>query len=310
MNATVDSAPLQAQAALAGSNIEDISSLWRGRIDARLVGIVDAGSDGCCRQLDSAMRYSLLAPGKRVRPLLAILAALDFDRPAEPILDFGCALEMVHCASLMLDDLPCMDDARMRRGLPACHLHFGEATTMLAAIALLNQAFWVLSRSQALPDPLRAGLVARLSKAVGTAGLVSGQSRDLSERGRLVDDEQLRRINHQKTSVLFELALVGGGLICDLGPRRLARLEAYAHHVGQAFQAADDLLDYGRATADSGKDIGADRGKAGSIHDLGEPALRQRLAAEMGQTGTVLRELSLGGGLLDGYVRALFARFD
>ncbi|HKL54193.1 MAG TPA: polyprenyl synthetase family protein [Wenzhouxiangellaceae bacterium] len=281
--------------------------LWRERVNTRLEEHIRVDEDAC-PTLVEAMRYSLLTPGKRVRPLLALLTALDFGRDPRPLIDFGCALELVHCASLMLDDLPCMDNARMRRGQPAAHIQFGEATTTLAAIALLNQAFGVIASSSTLAESIRCQLVARVSQAVGTAGLVSGQSRDLVERKGGLDSDGLERINQQKTGVLFELAVVGGGMIVDLPPERLDALNRYAGHVGQAFQSADDLLDCRKHSRNSGKDCGADVEKAGSVHQLGESALRERLQRQLALADDQLAHLGLDQSLLRAYVLSLFQR--
>lgn len=277
----------------------------RTRIDARLDEILQ-GHDDACPRLVETMRYSLLAPGKRVRPLLTVLTGADFGREADALIDFGCALELVHCASLMLDDLPCMDDANMRRGQPAAHVEFGEATTTLAAVGLLNQAYGLLARCQSVESAVRCRLVSELSVAVGTAGLVSGQSRDLDERKRRLDDRSIDRINRQKTGVLFELAVVGAGLILELPQSRLTALFNYAGHVGLAFQAADDLLDASRTGPCSGKDCGIDVGKAGSVHQVGESKLRERLESELAAAEAVLEELELDRGRLHCFVRALF----
>ncbi|NKI34001.1 polyprenyl synthetase family protein [Wenzhouxiangella sp. XN79A] len=294
-----------------GEGAESIDASWRQAIDERLQALMPVQAlDGnpTCRELAEAMRYSLLAPGKRVRPLLAIRTALHFGADPNRMLDFGCALEMVHCASLMLDDLPCMDDASTRRGQPACHRKFGDATTTLAAIALLNQAFGVIARDSALDPSQRCWLVDRLSVAVGTAGLVSGQCRDLIERAGALDGSAIAEINHQKTGVLFELATAGAGGILGLADDELDALQRYAGHLGQAFQAADDLLDVRRHAEGSGKDIGLDRDKAGSVHRVGEQALRRLVEAELAAGDRVL-PAARGEHALDGYVRALFARF-
>jgi len=280
---------------------------WRKRLDARLVDLIQADVQ-TCRRLDEAMRYSLLAPGKRVRPLLAVLTALDFGHDPRRLLDFGCALELVHCASLMLDDLPCMDDARVRRGQPAAHIRFGEATTTLAAIGLLNQAYGVIAGSDGLPETIRCRLLARLSEAVGPTGLVSGQSRDLVERKRGLDGTDLRRINQQKTGVLFELAVVGGAMIAELPDSRLAILHRYAGHVGQAFQTADDLLDCQHHRGRTGKDCCSDVEKAGSVHQLGESTLRERLDDELSRADANLAALGLEDSFLQAFVRSLFRR--
>ncbi|MGB0513279.1 MAG: polyprenyl synthetase family protein, partial [Wenzhouxiangellaceae bacterium] len=237
---------------------------WRLLIDRRLDELLTReGAHGQgCPELAEAMRYSLLGPGKRVRPILCLLTAADFGTDPAPLLDFACALEMVHCASLVLDDLPCMDNARMRRGREATHVRFGEATTTLAAIGLLNQAYGVVASAERLVPVMRAELSRLLSVAVGTAGLVSGQSRDLLERRDGAAEHDIKRINHQKTAVLFELAVRAGGLSANLPEPRSQRLHQFATQVGLAFQTADDLLDCLRHGCGSGKDIGLDRGKA------------------------------------------------
>lgn len=278
---------------------------YRSRVEDRLSELLDGHEEACPRLVDS-MRYSLLAPGKRVRPMLAILTAVELGRDPAPVIEFGCALELVHCASLLLDDLPCMDDAGTRRGQPATHVRFGEATTTLAAIALLNQAYGMLARASEIAPSVRARLVAELSAAVGTAGLVSGQSRDLAERQHALEDGALDRINRQKTGVLFEVAVVGAGLILELPETERAALARYAGHVGLAFQAADDLLDAHRLAVATGKDCGTDVGKSGSVHQLGEDALRERLAAELSASEARLERIGSGRGVLRGYVRALF----
>ena len=278
-------------------------------INRRLDALVQPAENGCA-SLTEAMRYSLLSPGKRVRPMLALLTAAHFGRDFKRLIDFACALELVHCASLILDDLPCMDDAGQRRGQPACHVRFGEATASLAAVALLNLAFGVLARDARLDADLRCALIDQLSAAVGADGLVSGQSRDLLERRQDVCSEQMRSINHQKTGVLFELAVVGAGTLIELQPGQLEPLRRYAHHLGQAFQTADDLLDSGQYAIDSGKDSNADRTKSGSVHQLGSQALIQRLAVEMAAARAVLPQGSGNdAGLLNAYLLRLFERF-
>jgi len=264
-------------------------------------------ADDACPRLVEAIRYSLLAPGKRVRPMLCLLATLDLDGSVDEALDAACAVEMVHCASLMLDDLPAMDDARTRRGRPAAHVRFGEATTLLAAIALLNQAYRVLLESAA-PGARRVELGGRLSRAVGTAGLVSGQSRDLGERDGELDGDRLVRINRQKTAVLFELAIAAAAAREPLDRARRAALDRFARQIGLAFQTADDLLD-GRRRDDTDKCHGRDRGKAGSVHSLGESALLERLEREMELAERAVSGPGTAPSRVERYVRALFARY-
>jgi geranylgeranyl diphosphate synthase type II len=309
MAVAADSMPAKANHTSAQSTFE-AAELWRERCERRLDQLMElhCGHVEVCPRLAEAMRYGVMGSGKRVRPVLCFLAAADFGVDPEPLLDFGCALELVHSASLMLDDLPCMDDARLRRGQPAAHVKFGEAVTTLAAIGLLNQAYGVLACADSMAPLLRGELVARLSAAVGTTGLVSGQSRDLCERQSEMDCSQMLRINRQKTAVLFELAVTAGGLHAGLGERRLDTLHRFARHLGMAFQTADDLLDCMQNSVDSGKDPGLDCGKAGSVHTVGVAALRQRLTEELDLSGRVLAELGVHRSALTRYVEALFRR--
>lgn len=304
-----DSAPVKRNDDSAHSTFE-AAEYWRERCECRLEQLMElhCGHAEVCPRLAEAMRYGVMGSGKRVRPVLCFLAAADFGADPEPLIDFGCALELVHSASLMLDDLPCMDDARLRRGEPAAHVKFGPAVTTLAAIGLLNLGYGVVASADGLAPVLRGELVARLSAAVGTHGLVSGQSRDLCERQSEMDCGQMLRINRQKTAVLFELAVTAGGLHAGLGERRLDSLHRFARHLGMGFQTADDLLDCMHSAADSGKDAGLDCGKSGSVHAVGVAALRQRLAEELDLAGRVLSELGVHRSALTQYVEALFRR--
>jgi len=271
------------------------------------------GDDRGCSRLLGAMKHAVVSPGKRVRPLLALLTALDFGRDPRDLLEFACALELVHCASLALDDLPCMDDARLRRGCKSLHLEYDEASATLAAVALLNQAFGMVARAEILPADFRIELITRLSSAVGTAGLVSGQSRDLAERASPLSAESMERINHQKTAVLFELAVVAGGRYAGVTGPDLAGLNRFARQVGLAFQAADDLLDSrahaARIGVTSGKHSGLDRRKAGSVHALGETALVEQIRQRLAAAEAELDRMQVRGRHLCNYVRALFQRY-
>ncbi|MFU8832319.1 MAG: polyprenyl synthetase family protein [Wenzhouxiangella sp.] len=284
----------------------------RELINARLQDCLQ-GDDQACFRLVGAMRHAAISPGKRVRPLLAMLTALDFGRDPHELLEFACALELVHCASLALDDLPCMDDAPVRRGRNALHREYDQATATLAAVALLNHAYGMIAAAEALPADFRNELVTRLSTAVGTAGLVSGQSRDLLERTSPISPECVERINYQKTAVLFELAVVAGGRYSGVSGPDLTGLNRFARQVGLAFQAADDLLDSrahaARIGVTSGKRSGLDRSKAGSVHALGETALVEQIRQRLGAAEAELDRMQVRGRHLCNYVRALFQRY-
>jgi geranylgeranyl diphosphate synthase type II len=225
----------------------------RDWVDLRLRELLPGAGSGSTLLTD-AVRDSCLGRGKRVRPLLAMLSAAHFGGRDLSALDFGCALELVHTASLILDDLPCMDDAEMRRGRPTLHRRFGEDTAVLSAIALLNQAYGVIAGDAELHPETRIALNLLLSECVGFDGLVTGQIRDLRDPEHLRDETALTTLNHQKTSVLFVAALVGGALIAGADRTAQAAARMFASRLGLAFQLFDDLQDSTSTLEAMGKD--------------------------------------------------------
>lgn len=223
-----------------------------------------------------AMRDATLAPGKRIRPLLMLLAARDLGcAPAHPgLLDLACAVEMIHAASLTLDDIPCMDNAAMRRGRPTIHRKFGENVAILAAVALLSKAFGVVSSAEGLSDAGRALAVSELSAAVGTQGLVKGQYQDLREGCEPRSTEAIHTTNDLKTGVLFSASLQLAAIAANASVAARNRLRSFALDFGQAFQLLDDLID-GLAT--TGKDMNKDAGKSTLVSVLGNDRVHQRL---------------------------------
>lgn len=242
-------------------------------IDARLGELVPADSQQPTL-LSQAIRYSLLAPGKRVRPMLALLTTAHCGGDWQAALDPACALEMVHAASLILDDLPSMDNADLRRGLPAVHRKFGEDIAVLAAVALLNQAYAVIAQAPSLAAEVRLELVSRLTFGIGPFGLVAGQSRDLHERSGGGSVELLEDINRQKTGVLFTVAVDIGVQVAGADRTHGAALGLFATALGQAFQARDDLLDRTGSAECLGKNVGQDRQKANLVDLVGEQGVR------------------------------------
>ncbi len=198
------------------------------------------------------MRYSLLAPGKRLRPLLVLAAAEAVGRdPDEPLRLAAAAVELVHCYSLVHDDLPAMDDDDFRRGQPTNHKVFGEATAILAGDALLTLAFQWLAEAgtaagAATGEPLVAQQTLRaiiaLAKAAGMSGMVRGQSRDLAE-AQHESLQSVERLAAEKTGALFRAALEVGAALADAGPAQMEALVRFGEHYGVAFQHADDLAD-------------------------------------------------------------------
>jgi geranylgeranyl pyrophosphate synthase len=227
-----------------------------------------------------AMRYTLLAPSKRVRAVLVMLAA-DLCGTSARAIPAACAVEAVHAASLMLDDLPSMDDAPLRRGRPSAHIAFGEATTILAAFGLLNEAYGHLARSYE-PD-LAQRLVSLVSAAVGLDGLVAGQAEDVAATDAAIDFDTLERIHRRKTGVLFSAAAAAGALTAGGSADDVAALTAYAKNLGLAFQIVDDLLDVTGTPEETGKATRSDARKTTFVSFSGVDGARA-LAGELCRT--------------------------
>jgi len=213
-------------------------------------------------RLLEAMRYSLMAGGKRLRPVLVLAAAELFGAPAERVMPAACALEMIHTYSLIHDDLPCMDDDDLRRGRPTNHKVYGEAMATLAGDALLTMAFELLGRQALVPGvtPDQAvRVVAEVAAAAGAAGMVGGQVEDIEWEGKQAPAEQLRQIHRLKTGALFRASLRAGAILAGAAAADLARLDQYAEHFGLAFQIQDDVLDVVGDAVKTGKGVGRDQ---------------------------------------------------
>ena len=231
----------------------------RRQVEAALLGYTDYGAD-CPTPLAEAIRHSLLAPGKRLRPLLVLMSceACGYDTAAA--LPAACGVEMIHTYSLIHDDLPAMDNDELRRGRPTCHVQFGEATAILAGDALLAQAFEVVARDT-LPPEIAARCVAELAHAAGACQLVGGQEDDLRHEFNGGGIEPLERIHRRKTGAMICVSLRLGGLIGRADRQQLAALEAYGEKIGLAFQIVDDLLDLSGDATTMGKRTGKDAGQ-------------------------------------------------
>jgi len=213
----------------------------RQRVDAALDEYSQYGSD-CPAALAAAIRHSLLAPCKRLRPTLVLMAAQACGSDYAAALPAACAVEMVHTYSLIHDDLPAMDDDDLRRGQPSCHAKFGEATAILAGDALLAQAFEVLATGIQPPE-LAARCCGELAIAAGASNLVGGQQDDLEAERKELGINELERIHRRKTGAIMGVSLRLGAMIAGANDGQLAALAAYGERLGMAFQIVDDLLD-------------------------------------------------------------------
>jgi geranylgeranyl pyrophosphate synthase len=260
------------------------------RAEGGIDRLLPAASEPSAR-LHEAMRYSMQAGGKRLRPVLVLAASALFgDRRADP-LPAAVAVECVHTYSLVHDDLPCMDDDDLRRGRPTAHRAFDEATALLAGDALLTRAFAILAESYAAAPDLAAALVRELADAAGSRRLIAGQMEDLlAERRGGADPRGLHFIHLGKTAAMLEASLVMGGLCGGAQPDAIGGLRGAGRQLGLAFQIIDDVLDATSDTATLGKTAGKDAraGKATAVSVHGIDAAR-----------AMARELS------DGAVRAI-----
>ena len=222
------------------------------------------------------MRYSLLAGGKRIRPVLVLAAGEAVGGEREELMPFACAVEMIHTYSLVHDDLPAMDDDDLRRGKPTSHKVFGEAIAILAGDALLTRAFHLLAEVPEGWDDARVRrrlrATAVLGEACGTTGLIGGQVMDLESEGRVIGAPDLERLHRAKTGALLSACVRGGAILGGAGDVDLQRLSRYASAIGLAFQVVDDVLD---ATEDAvhlgktaGKDEAAQKATYVSVHGL------------------------------------------
>jgi len=210
----------------------------------------------CPPRLREAMRYSIFAGGKRLRPLLVLLANEACLGAADVAMPAASAVEMVHTYSLIHDDLPAMDDDDLRRGLPTCHKKFDEATAILAGDALLTLAFETVAEMQ--PSPVAARCVKELSKAAGAVGMVGGQVDDLHANAGPGTLEWLESLHERKTGALLRASLRMGGIAAGASADQLEALTEYGRHVGLAFQIIDDLLDVEGDAAALGKGVKKD----------------------------------------------------
>ncbi|ODT51213.1 polyprenyl synthetase family protein [Devosia sp. 63-57] len=257
-----------------------------------LTGARLSGPGPAADRVIAAMRHGSLEGGKRLRPLLVRQAAAIFSVPREQALPAGLAVEMIHCYSLIHDDLPAMDDDDLRRGRPTVHKAFDEATAILAGDALLTEAFALLANPGTHPDAeVRIRLVAELAAGSGTGGMVGGQMRDIEgEKGGFTEAE-IAVMQAMKTGALIRASVRMGALLGGADARALSALTAYAEAAGRAFQLADDILDVTATPETMGKATGkdAEAGKQTVVARLGLEGAREMLDRTVSEAVSALR---------------------
>ena len=253
--------------------------------------------------LRASMAYSLMAGGKRLRPVLLMAAADAVGADGTKFLPVACALEMIHTYSLIHDDLPAMDNDDLRRGKPTNHVVYGEGIAILAGDALLTLAFTVILRQKAVPAEALLRVVDEISRAAGAEGMVGGQVLDLEAENWQISMEELRRVHTGKTGALFRAALRSGAILAGASEEQLSALTAYADHFGLAFQITDDILDVIGNAEEIGKPVGSDEKNHKSTYvtltslEMAQELARRTVAeaeaalSVFGQEAAFLREL-------------------
>ncbi|WP_425409194.1 polyprenyl synthetase family protein [Hyphococcus sp.] len=238
------------------------------RVERRLTEIFPQDQSGGLR---SAIAHGLLSPGKRLRPLITMLACRQCGGDPLEALNAACAVEMVHAASLIVDDLPCMDDARLRRNGEATHIAFGESTSILASIALVNEAFGVIARMQTCDPQRRVTVAEKLSQSIGVNGLAGGQERDLlrETENHPADVAEIEQSHLEKTGALFAAAAGIGAVIAGARTVEIDAMEGFGSALGLAYQTFDDVIDAQCDASETGKDAGADENRTTVVTMIG-----------------------------------------
>jgi geranylgeranyl diphosphate synthase type II len=280
-------------------------------VNAELARRVPA-EDAPPASIHKAMRHSLLAGGKRLRPALVLACGEALGAKAAALMPAACAIEMIHTYSLIHDDLPAMDDDDLRRGRPTCHKVFGEAVAILAGDALLTRAFQVLAAEDAAPDAARRlALIQEYSQAAGTVdGMIGGQVVDMESEGKKVDAPTLEYIHRAKTGAILVASAVAGAIVAGASAQQLERIRTYGQRIGLAFQIADDVLDVTSTAEQLGKTPGKDvaAGKATYPALYGIEASRQKAHELVAQAVEAVSGLGASAEILGSLARFVVAR--
>lgn len=239
----------------------------RKQIDRAIDKIIDQTDNSSV--VVSAMRHSLMAEGKRIRPILCIAACQAVSGQTEDVIRVACALEMIHTYSLIHDDLPAMDNDDLRRGKPTCHIAFDEATAILTGDALLTLAFEILSSME--PNNINNALkwlrvINIIAKAAGYKGMIEGQIKDIAAEGNPLGLEDLEQMHALKTGALIEASIITGAILGNGSFEQVEQLNIYAKNIGLAFQVIDDILNVEGDPAVMGKDVGTDQARKKSTY--------------------------------------------
>lgn len=236
------------------SDFENVLKIYQDRVNQSLNNNLPAGNGS---KLVDAVRYSVLNDGKRLRSILVYLGS-EFGQPSTKDTDLtACAVEFVHCYSLIHDDLPAMDNDDLRRGKPTCHIEYGEATAILAGDALQPMAYELICAIEGVSDSIKINMVKKLAVACSVDGMVEGQMKDI-QSGKEFSLEYLDLMHEQKTGRLIQTSLELGGMLAGVNQKDLEILKLYGQKIGLAFQIKDDIIDIESTSNESGKPQGSD----------------------------------------------------
>ena len=277
----------------------------RDEINECLQTILNPLFDG---KVKEAAMYSLLAKGKRIRPIIMLTTLQSYGIDYKKYIDVACAIEMIHTYSLIHDDLPSMENDDLRRGRLTCHKAFDEATAILAGDALLTEAFGVVCRNAFLTDNQKVQIVTLLSQAAGQSGMIYGQQQDLAFENKQATLEELKDIHTYKTGCLFQAPLVMAGIIAR--PTDLENLKKLGTMIGLLFQIQDDILDVIGDEATLGKKTGSDlkQGKSTYVSLLGLEKAQQEVETCYQETLALIYGMQINHGLMMGIVEAMMKR--
>jgi geranylgeranyl diphosphate synthase type II len=295
----------------AGGDLKSYLRAEHGLVDSALDDILPAEEDSPTL-LHQAMRYSVFAGGKRLRPILVLATGRALGASPEVLMPAACAVELVHTYSLIHDDLPTFDDDDLRRGQPTSHVVFGEAIAVLAGDALQTQAFAALSEAgrDAVDSGLWLACIHELAVAIGSGGMAGGQCLDLQAEGQSLDGEELRRLHASKTGALLTACVRMGAILGGADDHTLGELTRYGQLIGLAFQIVDDLLDVEGTVQELGKRPGADQqhGKSTYLGLLGQEGAHAEADRLLVEALAALEILGSRGETLAGIARYIVDR--
>lgn len=269
------------------------------RVDGYLANVLQ--NTGCHEKLDEAIAYALTGGGKRLRPFLAYTVADIYDVPHEEIDSIAAAIELIHCYSLVHDDLPDMDNSDLRRGKPSTWKQFGVPTAILVGDAILTLAFQIVAQESCMGPSTRANVIAMLTRKAGPQGMVAGQMFDLFPI-QTRDIDSILRMQQLKTGCLIAASCQAAAIVAGASPSEVSFLEKFGHLFGLIFQITDDLLDIEGEANLTGKPIDQDINKNNLINLLGVEDTKELLAKLVNDAIHLLEQLPHGGGMLQALI--------